>query len=189
MYRKVFLMIKDISYNSSVDLQTVKMTVPEWGYSITGLEPERTVKASGRELRISHKAAREICNVIKGMKLDQAKRFLRLVIAKKQPVPFKRFRKKVGHKGQLQKADAGKYPVKAAKKILEVLKNAEANAENKGLDVENLRIIHASAYPGMKIKRYQPRAFGRSSPRFETLTHVEIVLEQPEMPSSMEEEE
>ena len=87
--------------------------MPEWGYSITHLDPERTVKASGRELRISHKAAREICNTIKGMRLEQAKRYLRLVIAKKQPVPFKRFRKKVGHKGQLQKADAGKYPVKA----------------------------------------------------------------------------
>ena len=163
--------------------------MPEWGYSITHLDPERTVKASGRELRISHKAAREICNTIKGMRLEQAKRYLRLVIAEKQPVPFKRYRKKVGHKGPLQKADAGKYPVKAAKHILKVLENAEANAENKGLDTENLKIIHASAYPGMKIKRYQPRAFGRSSPRFETLTHVEIVLEEIERPLEAAEEE
>jgi len=162
--------------------------VPEWGYSITHLDPESTVKASGRELRISHKAAREICNTIKGMRLEQAKRFLRLVVAKKQPIPFKRFRKKVGHKGQLQKADAGKYPVKAAKHILKILDNAEANAENKGLDTESLKIIHASAYPGMKIKRYQPRAFGRASPKFETLTHVEIVLEKIEKAVEIEEE-
>jgi len=54
------------------------------------------------------------------------------------------------------------------------------NAEYKGLDVERLRIIHASAYPGMKIKRYIERAYGRSSPRFETLCHVELVLEETE---------
>jgi len=154
--------------------------MPKWGYAITDLDPERTVKASGRELRISHKAAREVCNTIKGMMLDEAKEFLQQVIAKKKPVPFRRFNKKVGHSRGLQKAFAGRYPVKAAQKILEVLENAEANAEYKDLDVEKLKIIHASAYPGAKIKKYIPRAFGRSSPRFETLCHVEIVLEQME---------
>ncbi|MGF3523110.1 MAG: 50S ribosomal protein L22, partial [Candidatus Bathyarchaeia archaeon] len=59
-----------------------------------------------------------------------------------------------------------------------ILKNAEANAENKGLDTDKLRIIHTAAYPGMKIKRYTPRAHGRASPKYETLTHVEIVLEE-----------
>ena len=63
---------------------------------------------------------------------------------------------------------------------MRVLEGAEANAEYKGLDMENLRIIHASAYPGMKIKRFIQRAFGRSSPRFNTLTHVELVLEEME---------
>jgi large subunit ribosomal protein L22 len=152
--------------------------VPEWGYSITELDPERTAKASGRELRISHKSAREICKTIKGMKLNQAKKFLQSVIEKRQPVPFRRFTKKQAHRHGLQKAYAGKYPVKAAKQILKVLQNAEANAEFKGLDTENMRIIHASAYPGMKIKRFIPRAFGRATPKFETTTHVEIALQE-----------
>lgn len=152
--------------------------MPKWGYSITELDPERTVKASGREVRISHKAAREVCNAIKGMMLSEAKEFLQQVILKKKPVPFRRFKKKVGHRHGLEKAFAGRYPVKAAQKILEVLEGAEANADFKGLDIENLRIIHASAYPGMKIKRYIQRAFGRSSPRFKTLCHIEVALEQ-----------
>jgi len=80
----------------------------------------------------------------------------------------------------MQKASAGRYPVKAAQKILKVLEGAEANAEYKGFDLEKLRIIHASAYPGMKIKRSIERAFGRSTPRFETLCHVELVLEETE---------
>ena len=154
--------------------------MPKWGYSITELDPDRTVKASGRELRVSPKHAREVCKTLKGMKLDQAKEYLQQVILKKKPVPFRRYKKKVGHRHGMEKAYAGRYPVKAAQKILRVLESAEVNAEYKGLDVERLRIIHASAYPGMKIKRYIERAFGRSSPRFETLCNVELVLEEIE---------
>jgi len=154
--------------------------MPKWGYSVLDLDPERTAKASGRELRVSPKATREVCNTINGMKLDQAKHFLNQVILKKKPVPFRRHKKKAGHRRGLQKAYAGRYPVKAAQKVLKVLESAEANAEYKGFDIERLKITHASAYPGMKIKRYIQRAFGRSSPRFETTCHVELVLEQLE---------
>ena len=156
--------------------------MPKWGYSITELDPDRTVKASGRELRVSPKHAREVCKTIKGMKLDQAKEYLRQVVLKKKPVPFRRYKKKVGHRHGIDKACAGRYPVKAAQKILSIVESAEVNAEYKGLDVERLRIIHASAYPGMKIKRYIERAFGRSSPRIEILCHIELVLEEIEGP-------
>jgi len=154
--------------------------MPKWGYSITDMDLEKTVKVSGRELRVSHKHAREVCKTIKGMKLDQAKDYLHQVILKKKPVPFLRFNKKVGHRKGLENGFSGRYPVNAAQQILKVLEGAEANAEYKGLDMERLRIIHASAYPGMKIKRYISRAFGRSSPRFNTLSHVELVLEEME---------
>ena len=154
--------------------------MPKWGYSITDMDPEKAVKASGRELRISPKQAREVCKTIKGMKLDQAKEYLQQVILKKKPVPFRRYKKKVGHRHGLEKAFAGRYPVKAAQQILKVLENAEATAEFKGLDIERLQIIHASAYPGMKIDRFIPRAFGLSSPRINTLSHVELVLEEME---------
>ncbi|MCK5628128.1 50S ribosomal protein L22 [Candidatus Bathyarchaeota archaeon] len=153
--------------------------MPKWGYSITEeeLDPEKTAKASGREVRVSHKAAREVCKAIKGMMLDQAKQYLKDVIDKKKAVPFRRYKKKVGHRRGLEKGFfAGRYPVKTSQKVLIVIENAEANAENKDLDAERLRIIHAAAYPGMKIKRYTPRAHGRASPKFQTLTHIEIVL-------------
>jgi large subunit ribosomal protein L22 len=80
----------------------------------------------------------------------------------------------------MQKAMVGKYPDKAATAILRVVESAEANAEDKGLDIDRLRIIHASAYPGIKLKRAIPRAFGRSTPKNMTLTHVEIALEEME---------
>ncbi len=154
--------------------------MPKWGYTVAGLDPEKTVKSSGRELSISHKAAREVCQTLKGMTLDQAKNHLNNVMLKRQPIPFRRYKKKAGHRHGLEKTYAGKYPVKTAQKILKVLEGAEANAEFKGLDPERLKIIHAAAYPGMKIKRNTMRAFGRSSPKIQTLTHVELVLEQTE---------
>lgn len=152
--------------------------VPKWGYSAVGFDPDTTVKASGRELRVSPKAAREVCAAIKGMKLDDAKDFIQQVISRKRAILYHRYKKKVPHRHGLEKSPAGRFPIKAAQQILGVLENAEANAMYKGLDAENLRIVHASAYPGFKIKRYMPRAFGRASPRFQTLCHVEIVLEQ-----------
>jgi large subunit ribosomal protein L22 len=154
--------------------------VPKWGYSIIKeeLDPEKTATASGREIRVSHKHAREVCRTIKGMMLTDAKEYLKDVIDKKKAVPFRRYKKKAGHRHGLQKSYAGRYPVKAAKKVLNVIEGAEANAENKGLDVDRLRIFHAAAYPGMKNKRFTPRAQGRSSPKYETLTHVEIVLDE-----------
>ena len=154
--------------------------MPEWGYSITGLDPAKTVKASGRELRVSHKAAREVCTAIKGMTLDQAKEYLNKVMRKKQPVPFRRYNKKLGHRHGVENAFAARYPIKTAKRILQVLEGAEANAEFKGFDLERLRVLHAAAYPGMKLERFTPRALGRSSPKIQTLTHVELVLEQTE---------
>jgi large subunit ribosomal protein L22 len=154
--------------------------MPKWGYSTTPTNPDITVKASARELRVSPKHATEVCSTIKGMKLYQAKTYLQNVVAKRQPVPIRKHKKKIPHRRGLQKAYAGRYPVKAAQKVLQVLENAEANAEYKGLDTERLRIIYASAHPGMKIKRYIQRAFGRSTPRFKTLCHIELILEQME---------
>jgi large subunit ribosomal protein L22 len=154
--------------------------VPKWGYSITEeeLDPEKTVKASGRQVRVSHKLARELCKTIKGMMLTKAKPYLRDVVSKKRAVPIRRFKKKAGHTHGLEKTYAGRYPVKAAKHVLKILDGAEASAEYKGLDTDRLRIIHAAAYPGMKLKRYMRRAQGRSSPKFETTCHIEIALEE-----------
>jgi large subunit ribosomal protein L22 len=154
--------------------------MPKWGYSIIEelLDPEKTAKASGRELKVSHKAAREVCKAIKGMMLTDAKQYLRDVEAKKKAIPYTRYNKKLPHRHGLTNTFAGRYPIKASQQILGVLLSAQSNAENKGLDVDRLRIIHAAAYQGMKLKRYMRRAQGRSSPKYDTTTHVEIVLDE-----------
>ena len=81
----------------------------------------------------------------------------------------------MGHK-TLFKWYAGRYPVKASKHFLKLLREAEANAEYKGLDPETLRILHMSAYPGRTIPGYIPRAFGRATPYNHQRTNIEIVV-------------
>ena len=149
--------------------------MPEWGYSVKALDPDKTVKCAGRELKMSPKAAVEICHTIRGMKIGEAKTLLEQVIKKRLPIAYRRYKKKVGHKSMLERTFAGRYPVKTADRILRLLRELEANAEYKGLDIENLKIVHAVSQRGRKIRAYTPRAFGRASPSFETLSHVEIV--------------
>lgn len=141
-----------------------------------GYDPAIHVRASGREIDISPKAAREICNTLKGMTLTKAIELTESVEAKKEPVAFRRYKKKVGHRSELSGFPTGSYPVKAAGEILAVLRNLRGNCEFKGLDPDRVHLIHASAKAGRVIKDYVPRAHGRSSPNFHTLVHVEFVV-------------
>ncbi|RLE60496.1 MAG: 50S ribosomal protein L22 [Thermoprotei archaeon] len=150
--------------------------MPSWKYSVQ-LDPTRTAIASLRDVSISYKETVELLDMIRGKKLSDAKNLLEEVIEMKRAVPFKRFHGKVGHR---KGTGPGRYPVKAAKKILALLNSVESNAEFKGLDTENLWIIHAAAHKGMKIRKYMPRAFGRATPYFDQLVHVEIAVEERE---------
>lgn len=112
------------------------------------------------------------------MMLDKAIELLEEVIEEKAWIPYKRHKKKRAHHSGMKKWHTGGHPVKASQRILRVLRNAEANADNKGLDIDRLRIMHAAAHRGRTYKKYIERAFGRSTPYNENTTHVEIVLEE-----------
>jgi len=154
--------------------------MPVYGYSAEALnlDKDRIAKASGRDLRVSPKMCREVCNTIKGMRIEQAKKFLEEVILLKQAVPFKRHKKKQAHRNNLKKWKwyAGRYPIKAASMIYDIITSVESNAEFRGLDVELCRIVHAVTHRARKIKRYIERAHGRSTPKFKNLSHIEIIV-------------
>lgn len=149
--------------------------MPEFGYSFEGYDPVLHVRASGREVDVSPKATREVCLAIKGKTVGAAKDFLEAVASKRRPIAFRRHKKKAAHRRGLPGFHAGAYPTKAAKKLLEVLNNLEANADFRGMDTERLRIIHASAHRGRNVRAFTPRAFGRASPSFNCLVHIELV--------------
>lgn len=139
-------------------------------------DPATTAKAMAFELNVSPKHCVEILNQIRHMKVAEAKTFLENVIAMKQSVPFKRYARNVGHKRNQTPGGAGRYPVKACREILKLIKHAEANAEYKGLDSENMEIVHADSKRGKVTQGIMPRAMGRATAwNIETVT-VEVVL-------------
>ena len=143
-------------------------------YSLT--PAGRSSRAMGMELHISPKATREICRSLRGMRVKSAETFLEDVIAMRRAVPFRRYRRNVAHRHGLVGADAGRYPQKAAKAVLEVLKNAMANAEYKGIESDNLKIYHAGSLKGRTIRGWMPRAMGRATPKNTETVSVELVL-------------
>lgn len=140
------------------------------------IKEENVAKAMTRELRVSPKYVKEICRELKGKKLISAKDFLEDVIKMKKALPLKSHMKGVAHRRGLGKAYAGRYPKKAAQLVLSLLKSAEANAVNKGLELEALRIVHIATKRGRIIKGYIPRAFGRATPFNTPTSNVEVFL-------------
>ena len=149
-------------------------SLPVFRYSFRGYDPIIHVRAAGREVDISPKAAREVCTAIKGKMLPGAKAFLEKVMEKEVAVPFRRYKKEGSHRS-IPGFHTGAFPVKAAEEILAVVSNLEANAGFKGLNTERLLIIHAAAHRGRHVKSFTPRAMGRSSPSDNILTHIELV--------------
>mgnify|MGYP000577785791 CR=1 FL=1 len=155
--------------------------MPVWHYSYKVRDESKVAKAVIRDVDVSVKDMRELVNAIKGMKLLKAIDFLKRVIELKEPIPFKRYKGKIAHKRGMAdkwKWPSGRYPVKAAKYVLKLLENVRNNAENKGLDLDRLVIVHIAAHKGITLKRWMPRAFGRATPRFDRRSNVEVVVEE-----------
>merc|ERR1711945_70829 len=142
----------------------------------------KSCKARGSYLRVHFKNTRETAAVIKRMHLRKAVRFLNDVIKKKQCVPFRRFNGGVGRKAQAKAWNhtQGRWPKKSAEFMLQLLKNAESNAEFKGLDVDSLVIDHIQVNAAPKMRRRTYRAHGRINPYMSSPCHIEICLVEKE---------
>ncbi len=157
--------------------------MPIWKYpELEDLDESRIAKAVIRDAPISLKESYEVCKILRGMMLSDAKIFLRRVIELKEPIPYVRYKLSIAHKRGLAKrwkrwgSPIGRYPVKVAKYILKLLDNVENNAIVKGLNSDKLKIIHIAAHRGYYLKRWMPRAFGRTTPRFKTHTSIEVIV-------------
>lgn len=135
-------------------------------------EEKLNAKALGRALPISTKQSIEIANFVRGKKLKNALSALQQVAGKKQAIPYTRFQK--GGTGHRKKMGPGRYPVKACSAFISLLQNAEANAQNKGMDVSSLFIKKIVANKAAKAQH-----FGRRRTKMKR-THLEIVLQEAE---------
>ncbi|KFD51116.1 hypothetical protein M514_08016 [Trichuris suis] len=148
-------------------------------------EPEnaaKSCKARGSDLRVHFKNTRETARVIRNMTLRRAVTYLKNVIAKKEIVPFRRFKGGVGRKAQCKqwKWTQGRWPKKSAEFLLQLLRNAESNAEFKGLDTDRLVISHIAVQAAAKIRRRTYRAHGRINPYMSSPCHLEVILKEAE---------
>ena len=143
----------------------------------TKVDSDKTAKAYGYELHCSPKDSMNLAHAIRGMKTEDAKKYLQEIIDMERPLPAVFHNRKRAHQKGI---GPGSYPQKAAKYMLKTLENAENNAEYKGFDVENMKISHISTYGGRVIKGVMPRAHGRATDKNTKTTNIEIIVEEVE---------
>ena len=139
-----------------------------------------SAQARGSDLRVHFKNSREAASAIRGKTLAGAKSFLEAVLDHKRCVPFLRFNGGVGRTSQA-KAEGnsigqGRWPKKSCEFLLGLLRNAESNAELKGLDVDALVVTHVQVNQAQKGRRRTYRAHGRINPYMSNPAHIELIL-------------
>ena len=139
---------------------------------------KRFAKARLPNQPVSLKYSTELCREIKGKRLDKMVKWIERIIMHEDWLPLRRYVKKIGHrKGQSKSfTKTGRYPEKTLgiwKKMLETVK---ANADYKGLDSENLMIVHAFASQGYARMGYQSQGRIAGKRRAKKAVHLEVVV-------------
>merc|ERR1712241_632451 len=149
-------------------------------YAIEPDNATKAAKARGSNLRVHFKNTRETAQAIKKMPLNRATTYLKNVIAQKEIIPFRRFMGGVGRHAQAKvhstSGTQGRWPKKSAEFLLNLLKNAESNAEYKGLDADHLVVDHIQVNRAPKMRRRTYRAHGRINPYMSSPCHIEVIL-------------
>merc|ERR1711869_146532 len=144
--------------------------------------PSKSCKAMGVDLRVHYNNTYETAHAIKGMNLQNTKKYLEDVLEKKQCIPFRVYKGCIGRTPQAKqfKLTQGRWPVKSVKVILDLLQNAESNAEFKNLDTDNLVIRHVEVDRAQGGRRRTYRAHGRINAYMSSPCHVQMILEEKE---------
>lgn len=144
--------------------------------------PDNCARARLEGVNASYKDLAQVCGSIRKKKAGWAIEFLEQAAEMKKAIPYKGHNKRLGHRRELG-GRKGRYPQKAVKIVLKVLKSAIANGKTLGLG-EDYIVIAASAnrkagYPRVAAKGRWARSFLETS-------RVEIVLQGPEVPKGVE---
>jgi len=134
---------------------------------------EKCAKARVEGVNASYKQLSAVCENVRGMETDNALIFLKQASIGKQVIRFRRHNTRMAHRKELG-GSKGRWPKKASKIVFEVLKNAKANADMKGLF--NHYISHIAANKQKIYPRMAPR--GRSMMANYETSFVEIILEE-----------
>ena len=148
-------------------------------YSYDPSTVEKVAKSKVEGVRCHFKHACEVAGAIRGLPLAKAINYLERVLEFKAAIPFRIFTGGCGRhaQGKLLKAPGSKvrWPQKATKYVLSLLRNAEANAEMKSLDMDRLVVKHVQANQARKMRRRTYRAHGRINPYMACPAHIEEI--------------
>jgi large subunit ribosomal protein L17e len=151
-------------------------------YSVEPESPDKVSKARGSHLRVHYKHCREIAAFTKGMKANKALKHLDEVLQFKAVIPFVKYTGGIGRKGMAKQVNApgdkGRWPVKATAVYRDLLINAMANAETKGLDVDSCILDHCQVNRAPAGRRRTYRAHGRIGKYASQPAHIEIMLKE-----------
>jgi len=148
------------------------------------VDPAKTAKARGSYLRVHFKNTYETARAIKGLRLKQAQKYLNDVVERKTAVPFLRHNGGPGRHAQAKQFGTSqcRWPEKSCRFLLDLLQNAQSNAESKNLKVNQLVVSHILVNRAPKQRRRTHRAHGRIGPYLASNSHIELVLSEKSAP-------
>ena len=135
--------------------------------------PAKTARARITGVNASYKDLAEVCRSVRGKDTEYALEFLNDAAVKKKAIYFARHATGKGHRKELG-GRIGGFPIKSVKIVLEVVKNAVANATRLGLG--STKIVHIIANKQDTYPRMSPKG-RRIVHNYET-AFVEVVLEE-----------
>lgn len=109
-------------------------------------QQKKQAKAYLKHLRISPRKVRLVANLIKGLPVSQALAQLH-ILTKRSSHPIEK-----------------------------LVKSAQANAKEAGLDEKKLVVTSVTVDKGPTLKRWIPRAQGRATPIHKMTSHVSVIL-------------
>ena len=116
------------------------------------------------------------------MQLEKAQRDLQDVIEHKQCIPFRKYAATAGRTAQAHPFNVtqGRWPKKSCEHLLDLLENARANADAKGLDIKKTYITHIQVNRAPKGRRRSFKAHGRIKDWCSSNCHVELFVTEKE---------
>ncbi len=135
-------------------------------------DAKKQAKVCARRMRISRKHTTEIGRFIKGMNIEDAKKYLGEVLKKKKAIPYTKYNTNLGHKKGI---GPGRYPLLATTKMIELLNSAQKNAEYAGLDVKKLVISNVWAAKASSYHR--PRRVRFSGQEIKS-TNISLIVQE-----------
>lgn len=125
--------IRSRYYSAQQPLQSSTWAALQAARRLTAGFPCCLLQARGSDLRVHFKNTRETAFALRNRDLQKAKRYLEDVLAHKRCIPFHRFTGCIGRTAQAKNENSttrqGRWPVKSCEFLLNLLKNAESNAE------------------------------------------------------------